>query len=138
MILHCSFEELSAVSAGAARVLVGTGSGGVMAPPEVIADLEALVPRLTGDISVDTLADARSIERALYCILDDARQRTDGFIIDQHPAAEATIASFFDYAHTLTLLDRARRMGAQMSALIELMSGAPPTDSTAATYQFTD
>lgn len=138
MILHCSFEELSAVSAGAERVLVGTGSGGVMAPPEVIADIEALLPRLIGDLSVETLADARSVERALDCILEDARHRTDGFIVDQHPAAEAAITSFFDYAHTLTLLDRARRVCAQMSALIELMSGAPPTESTAATYQFPD
>lgn len=138
MILHCSFEELSAVSAGAERVLVGTGSGGVMAPPEVIADIEALVPRLTGDISLETLADARAVERALFCILEEARHRTDAFIIEQHPAAEATIASFFDYAHTLTLLDRIRRMCAQMSALIELMSGAPPNERTAATHQFPD
>lgn len=138
MILHCSFEELSAVSAGAERVLVGTGSGGVMAPPEVIADIEALVPRLTGDISLDTLAEARGVERALECILEESRQRTDDFILQQHPAAEAAVASFFDYAHTLTLLDRTRRMAAQMAALIELMLGSPPTDATAASYQFPD
>lgn len=138
MILHCSFEELSAVNAGAGRVLESTGSGGVIAPPEVIADIEALMPRLTGDLSIETLAEARSVERALDCIVSDARQRSDGYIIEQHPAAEAAVASYFDFAHTLTLLDRARRMSAQMSALIELMSGAPPTAGTAATYQFPD
>ena len=138
MILHCSFEELSAVTAGAERVLEGTGSGGVMAPPEVIADIEALLPRLTGDLTIDTLAGARSVERALECILEEARRRTDRYIIEQHPAAEAAVASHFDYAHVLVLLDRTRRMVAQMSALIELMSGAPPDDATAATYQFPD
>lgn len=138
MILHCSFEELSAVTAGAERVLEGTGSGGVMAPPEVIADIEALLPRLTGDLSVETLAGARSIERAFECILEEARRRTDRFILDQHPAAEAAIASHFEYAHVLVLLDRTRRMVAQMTALIELMSGTAPDERTAATYQFPD
>lgn len=138
MILHWSFEEITAASSGVERVLEGSGHGGVAAPPRVIADIEALRPRLTGDFTVDTLADARSILRALDCILEEARFRTDRYIIEQHPAAESAVASFFDYAHLLTVQDRLRRMESQMAALIELMSGAPPTEQTALSYQFPD
>jgi hypothetical protein len=138
MIMHCSFEELSAVNAAAGRVLEGTGSGGVAAPPTVIADIEALLPRLVGDLSLDTLAEVRSLARAVEYMLAAAHQRTDAFIIDQHPASEAAVASYFEYAHILTLADRARRMEAQMRALVELMSGAAVTDESAARYQFPD
>ncbi len=138
MILHCSFEELSAATAAAERVLEGTGAGGVAAPPQVVSDIESILPRLVGDMSVETLADARSIERALVYVLDETRRRTDVFILEQHPAAEAAVASFFDYAHILTLLDRARRISEEMAALIELMSGAPPTAETATRFQFPD
>jgi hypothetical protein len=138
MILHWSFEEITAAFAGAERVLEGAGSGGVAAPPRVIADIEALRPRLTGDFSVETLADARSILRAVEYILEEARVRMDHFIIEQHPAAESAVASYFDYAHLLTVQDRVRRMESQMAALIELMSGAPATDETALSYQFPD
>lgn len=138
MILHCTFEELTAVEAGGTRVLGGIGAGGVAAPPQVLSDIEALLPRLNGDFTVETLADAQSIVRALDAVLDDTRQRTDGFILDQHAAAEAAVASYFDYAHILTLTDRARRIEAQLAALVELMSGAPPTAEAAARYQFPD
>jgi hypothetical protein len=138
MILQCSFEEITAATAAAGRVLVGTGSGSVAAPPQVAAEIEALMPRLTGDLSIDTLSELRAVERALQYVLECARDRTDAFIIDQHPAAEAAVASYFEFAHILTLTDRTRRLGAQMSALIELMSGAPVTDASAAHYQFPD
>jgi hypothetical protein len=138
MILHCSFEELTAATAAAGRVLEGTGTGGVAAPPQVIADIEALLPRLVGDLSLDTLAEVRSFKRAVDYMLSAAHLRTDAFIIDQHPASEAAVASYFEYAHILTLADRARRIDAQMRALIELMSGAAVTEESAARYQFPD
>ena len=67
MILHCTFEELSAISAGAERVLAEAGSGAsvVVAPPEIVADVEALLPRLIGDLSLSTLAEQQSIARAI-------------------------------------------------------------------------
>ena len=62
MILHCTFEELSAISAGAERVLAEAGSGAtvVVAPPEVVADVEALLPRLVGgaELADDRVAHA--------------------------------------------------------------------------------
>ena len=66
MILYCTFEELSALAAGAHRVLSEADDAHVVvaAPPQIVADLEALTPRLTGDISITTLAEQRSVARA--------------------------------------------------------------------------
>lgn len=138
MILRCSFEELSALNGAVERVLDAADAGGVAAPPQVIADIEALAPRLTGDIGVDSLAEQRSIQRALEFILADVRVRMDTRVLEQHPAAEAAVLSYFDYAHVLGLADQARKMGTQMTALIELMTGHAPTDETAARFSFPD
>ena len=39
MILQCTFEELSVMSAAAERVLAAAGAGGVAAPPQVMTDI---------------------------------------------------------------------------------------------------
>lgn len=140
MILHCTFEELSALSAAAERVLSETGGAGiaVAAPPEVVADLEALYPRLVGDITVRTLAEQRTLLRAVDYVLADVRSRLDGAVLDGNPASEDAIAAYFEYANVLILEDRLRRIGAEMAALIELMTGQPPTEQTAASVNFSD
>jgi hypothetical protein len=132
VILHCSFEELAAATTGAQRVLEeeGGGGAGVLAPPEVIADLEALLPRLDGDIEVTTLADQRSILRALDAILVRSRTVMDHTILEQYVGAEDAVVAYFDYAHVLVLRDRAAQLGHEMSALIELLTGSPPTPET--------
>jgi hypothetical protein len=136
MILHCSFEELTAVGAVAGRVLGASGAGGVAAPPQVIADIEALSTRLDGDLTVESLLDVRSITRALDYLLNDARACTDSFVLVEGPAAESAIVSYFEHAHLLTLLDRATRMADQMTALIEVMSGQPVTEEAARHFSF--
>jgi hypothetical protein len=138
MILQCTFEELSVMSAAAERVLASAGAGGVAAPPQVISDIESLAPRLTGDIGVESLAEVHIIQRATRYLLDDARERTDALILEHYPAAESAVMAYFEYAHILTFLDRANRIGAQMTALIELMTGAPPTDESARAVSFPD
>lgn len=138
MILHCNFEELSAANASASRVLGAHESGGVAAPPEVIADIEALSGRLTGDLTIDSLSELRGVRRAIDFLLSDARTRTDSFILEEHAAAESAVLSYFEYAHLLALADRAERMDEQMAALIELMSGQPVNDETARTYSFAE
>ena len=140
MILFCTFEELSALVAGAERVLAEASDSHVVvaAPPQVVADLEALVPRLVGDVSVSTLAEQRSISRAVAFIVMDCRQRMDSAVISTHPASEMAVAAYFEYAHVLTLQDRLRRIGEQMTDLIELMTGAPPTEESARTVAFPD
>ena len=140
MILHCTFEELSALSAAAERVLSGSGEAGiaVAAPPEVVADLEALCPRLVGDISVRTLAEQRSMLRAVDYVLTDLHARMDAAILEGNPAAEEAITAYFEYANVLLVEERLRRIGAQMSALIELMTGQAPTDESARSINFSD
>lgn len=140
MILHCTFEELSALSAGAERVLAEAGSGAsiVTAPPEVIADVESLVPRLVGDISVMTLAEQQSIARAVTFILAELKQRLDAQVLDMHPADEFAVQAYFEYAHTLTVQDRVMRLGAEMQAIIEVLSGAPATSDLARNFTIPD
>ena len=140
MILHCTFEELSAISAGAERVLTEAGSGAtiVVAPPEVVADVEALLPRLTGDMSLNTLMEQQSVARAITYIVAEAKQRMDTSILDEHAAAEYAVGAYFDYAHILTVQDRVVRIGAEMSALIELMTGRPPTAEASREFTFPD
>ena len=129
MILHCTFEELSALGAGGERVLAEAGSGVsvVTAPPEVIADVEALLPRLIGDLSVTTLAEQQSIARAVTFIVAELKQRLDAQILDTHPADEYAVGAYFDYAHALSVQDRVVRVGKEIAAVIELLTGAPPT-----------
>jgi hypothetical protein len=140
VILHCTFEELSALAAGAERVLAESDAAPVIvaAPPQVVADLEALSPRLIGDLSVTTLAEQRAIARATAYIVADLKHRMDATIVAEHPASEATVQAYFEYAHVLSFEDRLRRIGDQMTALIEVMTGAAPTDEIARTFAFPD
>lgn len=140
MILHCTFEELSALSAGAERVLAESGQAGVViaAPAHIVADLEALTPRLIGDLSVTTLAEQRSIARAIAFVVADLKIRMDASIVSDHAAGELAVQAYFEYAHVLTMEDRLRRLGSQMSALIELMTGGPASDEAARSIAFPD
>ena len=137
MILHCSYEELTALDAAVERVLDAIDTGGVAAPPEVQPDLERLGPLLTGDISIETFDEQQSIQRAVEFLLADARERTDSFILDEYASAESAIRSYFEYAHLLTVLDRVRQIGHEMRSIIEVMTGKPP-DETAGRIPFED
>ena len=62
MILHCNFEELGALKQGG-HAFLGEGSGegsSVAAPPEGRAEVEALLPRLSGDLTIQTLSEQRA------------------------------------------------------------------------------
>lgn len=140
VILYCTFEELSAMSAAAERVLAEAGSGStvVVAPPEVVADVEALLPRLHGDLSLTTLAEQQSVMRAVTYIVAELKQRMDAAVLEEHAASEYAVAGYFEYAHALTVQDRVMRIGAEMSAIIEVMTGRPATADTARTFEFPD
>ena len=129
MILHCTYEELSALSAGGERVLAEAGSGVsvVIAPPEVIADVEALIPRLSGDLSVTTIADQQSIARAVTFIVAELKQRMDGLVLETHPADEYAVGAYFDYAHALSVQDRVARLGTEMHAIATVLNTTPVT-----------
>jgi hypothetical protein len=139
MILHCNYEELTALASAAERVLSDmAGDGMVVAPPRAFGDLEALLPRVTGDVSLTTLDEQRSVQRALELVLEQSHVRMNGYVLDQHPAAEHALNAYFEYAYVLAILDRTRRIGAEMTMLIELMTGRAPDDETARTLSFPD
>lgn len=141
MLVRCTFEELTALTAAAEKALLAAASGGnvsVAAPPRELDDVEALLSRVDGDFDLDTLAQQRSATRALDLILDTLRERVDGTILEQFVGAEDAVIAYFDYAHVLTLRERVRRAGEQMEAVIELMTGAPPTEESVSSTTFPD
>ena len=71
MIVHCNFEELSALKVGARQVLDGYAPepGMIAAPPEEREQVAALMLRLGGDFSVTTLSEQRSLLHAVAIIV---------------------------------------------------------------------
>jgi hypothetical protein len=139
MILHCSFEEIQALSAGAERVLAQAGSGAaVAAPSEAVAGVESLVERLPTGIEVTTLAEQRKLRLGVALIRQTQLDQMDDAIRALHPAAEDAVTGYFDYAHTVTVLERLEVMGHEMAAIIEVMTGSPVTAESAARVSFAD
>lgn len=139
MILHCDFEELAALAAAVARALdPGAAGQSVAAPPEALREVEALLPRLVGDIAIDTLAEQAALRRAVGFLVDELRVRMDSTILDQHPAAEAAVLSYFDYARVLSVQVRLDRIGLEMAALVELMTGHQASTDSAQRFSFPD
>jgi hypothetical protein len=126
VILHCNFEELRALASASEMIMAdGQGqAGAVAAPPESRVMVEQLVPRLTGDVSIETLQDQRRVQKAVHFIVDDLHRRMDQRIIDAHPADEEAVALYFDYGHSRSVLHRLDLMGAEMEAIVELIGGS--------------
>ena len=140
MILRCSYEELAALRAGAHGVLgdeVGVPSS-VIAPPETRARVEALIPQLVGDISVVTLSEARALEVGVSTILDFLRVEMETSVLAAHPADEQAVSAYFEFAHALLVAERLGDIVGEMAALIELVTGHPPTPETARSVDFPD
>ena len=137
MILRMSFEEMTALNAAATRLLTSSDGGGVLAPPEALAELESRLP-LPGDIAVTTLGQQRRLQGAVDYVLDHLRRRMDALTIEQYVGADDAVNAYFDYANVLTLSARLSGLGREMSALIELMTGEPATEATAESISFPD
>lgn len=140
MILRCNYEELIALRSGANAFLEGGVEDAcvVAAPTASRAKVEALVPRLTGDFTVETLADQSSLETALDMVVECLRVEMETSVVTAHPAHEAAVAAYFEFAHALAVLERVREVGREMEALIEVMTGSEPTPELARTFQFPD
>lgn len=140
MILHCNYEELTALQAGARTFLEREepGHGRVLAPSEARAQVEALVPLLEGDVSMATLGELRGVEAAVVAIVECLRAEMEVMVATTHAADEEAVAAYFDFAHGFTVASRLRDMAAEMEAMIELVTGAPPTPATIRTFQFPD
>jgi hypothetical protein len=126
VILHCNFEELRALASASEMIMAdGQGQdGAVAAPPDSLVMVEQLVPRLTGDVSIETLQDQRRVQKAVHFIVGDLHRRMDQRIIDAHPADEEAVALYFDYGHSRSVLHRLDLMGAEMEAIVELIGGS--------------
>ena len=135
MILHCNFEEIRALMAASELIVADAHdrAGAVAAPPEGVVMVEQLLPRLTGDVSIETLQDQRRVQKAVNFIVGDLHRRMDQRIIDAHPADEEAVALYFDYGHSRSVLHRLDQMGAEMEAIVELIGGG-----TAAGVTFPD
>lgn len=141
MILTFVFEELRALAAGADLLLSGYESrarGAVAAPADTLALIETLRPRLTGDLSVTNLAEQRALRRAVGSISEGLHDQMEEKVLEYHPGHEEAVALYFDYAHTIAVLERLDAVGTEMTAMIELMTGAPPTEDSARSISFPD
>lgn len=138
MILRCTFEELSALRGGAESALRASQGGGVAAPPEALASVEALLPRLEGDLSLRSLAEQRAVQMAVMLVLRHLHERLDRLILEQYVGAEDAVNAYFDYANVLTVHARVVDLGAEMVAMVELMTGGPPTPESAREVSFPD
>ncbi|HKP74531.1 MAG TPA: hypothetical protein VJT67_03265 [Longimicrobiaceae bacterium] len=124
MILHCNFEELRALAAASEAIVAGGYADAPVAPqPDGVVMVEELLPRLTGDVSIETLPDQRRVQRAVRFIVGDLHRRLDERLIETHPADEEAVALYFDYGYTRTVLHRLDQMGAEMEAIVDLIGG---------------
>jgi hypothetical protein len=140
VILHFNFEELTALRSGA-RVFLDReepGHGSVLAPSEGRDTVEAFLPRLDGDISLSTLAEVKAVGAAVTAIVESLRVEMETLVVTTHAADEGSVAAYFDFAHAFTIAHRLREMASEMEALIELVTGTPPTAETARSFQFPD
>ena len=140
MILHFNYEELTALRAGA-QVFLGReepGRGAVLAPSEERDRVEALLPRLEGDVSLSTLEELRLVEGAVLAIVECLRAEMELLVVTTHAADEGSVAAYFDFAHGFTVAHRLREMASEMEALIELVTGDVLTTESARTFRFPD
>lgn len=140
MILHFSFEELTALKAGADAYLVEerTSASPVLAPSEERHRVEALLPMLVGDVAVSTLQELLGVEMAVRAIIECLRVEMESAVVATHAADEMAVGAYFDFAHALLVGHRIREMADEMSAMIEVMTGAPPTTDSARDFRFPD
>lgn len=139
MILHCNYEELQALRAGAHNVLEPHPQGPSVPMTEARrSGVEALLPQLEGDMSFHTLAEQRRVEASVGAIVESLKLEMDAHVVATHPAHEAAVAAYFDYAHALAVHGRLREVGRQMEAMIEVVAGGRPDDSLVREFVFPD
>lgn len=137
MIFRVTFEEISALNSAAERLLTPAGNVPVMAPPEVLSELELRLP-LGGDLSVETLGQQRRLLSAVEYVLDHLRRRMDALIVERYVGADDAVNAYFDYANVLTVRSRLLEAGREMAAMVEVMIGGPPTAEAAESITFPD
>ena len=137
MIVQLSFEEVTTLNSAVERMLSPGDGGGVVAPPEVLAELEARLP-LRGDISVDSLAKQVRLVGAVGYVMELLKRRMDALVVERYVGDDDAVNAYFDYANILTLHTRLTAVGREMRAMIQLMTGGPVTDESARSISFPD
>lgn len=140
MILHCNYEELHALEAGAELILdpFSMGTGGVAAPMQAVTEVAMLQPRLRQSLTIVTLEDQRLVRRAIDAICTALHERMDEKVLEYHPAHEEAVALYFEYAHAFGVLRRLDVIGSEMTGMIELMTGERASDEAARKVTFPD
>ncbi|MDH3206378.1 MAG: hypothetical protein OEO79_07190 [Gemmatimonadota bacterium] len=141
MILHFNYEEIQALRAGARSYLGDVrapSSSAVLAPAEGRARVEALLPRLQGDLSFSTLGELRAVQGAVESLVESLRILMETTVLATHAADEDAVSAYFDFAHGLTVSNRISDIAAEMEAMIELVTGEPPSAEAARTFRFPD
>lgn len=138
VILQFNFEELSALREGA-RILLEDSAGehaAIVAPPIERVHVQELMARLDGDLSIETLSEQRVVAEALTAIVEVLRADMESTILAHHPGDEGAVTSYFDFGHALSVLGRVERIGDEMEAVIEVVTGGEATEEIARTFLF--
>jgi len=141
VILRCNYEEVEALRAGARALLERTddaSSSAVLAPPESRARVEALLPRLEGDLSLYTLDELRGVQAGIDAVVEYLREEMESAVLATHPADEAAVNAYFAFAHALTVLNRVVEIAGEMEAIIELVTGGATSPAAARSFRFPD
>lgn len=141
MILHFNYEEVQALRAAARSYLGEAGtrpSSSVLAPSKSRANVEALLARLSGDLSFSTLEELRVAQSAVVTLVATLRAQMEKMVLAAHAADEDAVSAYFDFAHGLTVSNRIAEIAAEMEAMIELVTGEAPSVEAARTFRFPD
>lgn len=140
MILRFNYEEVTALRHGGETLLHARGEEetAVAAPPPSRAAVGEFLGQLQGDLSVGTLEEQMRIESAVRAIVGVLREDMERAVAQAHPADETAVASYFDFAHALSVLSRVEEMGREMRAIIEITTGTPPSQEEARAFVFPD
>ena len=140
MILRCNYEETQALRHGATAVLGIEGAVPCSIEPALESryHVEALFPRLTGDLSLRTLTDLRRVEEAVRTIVECLEAEMKSVVVQTHPGDEGAVDAYFEFAHAFAVLSRIGELRAEMEAVIELVTGTRADEEAARTFQFPD
>lgn len=141
MILRCNYEEVVALRSGARAFLERTDDrspGAVLAPTASRARVEALLPLLEGDLSLDTLDELREVQAGIDAVVEYLREEMETAVLATHPADELAVNAYFAFAHGLTVLDRVGDIAEEMEAIIELVTGGTTSPEAARSFRFPD
>ncbi len=141
MILRCNYEQLQALRSGAAAFLgldAGVEGQGVAAPPLARSRVEALLSRLDGDLSIQTLSEQRELEAGVRAVVEFLENEMKALVGQMGPTDEATLDAYTEFAQAYAVLLAVRDMGSRMEALIEIMVGPPISPEIERGFEFPD